>query len=113
MASEVMVLSLLQRWYEAQCNGDWEHSYGVCIDTIDNPGWVGKVDLAETQWEDLEIERTIIGNDEVSWYQYEVIEHGFIGAGGTPNLVDILNCFLKIVGVLSGPLPNDPRAPSE
>jgi hypothetical protein len=26
-------------WYTKQCNGDWEHSYGIRIDTIDNPGW--------------------------------------------------------------------------
>ena len=38
-------LQLLQEWYVAQCDGDWEHSYGVKIDTLDNPGWSLKVDL--------------------------------------------------------------------
>ena len=32
-------LYLLQRWYVAQCDGEWEHAYGVEIGTLDNPGW--------------------------------------------------------------------------
>jgi hypothetical protein len=27
-------LFMLQRWYVGQCNGDWEHQYGVRIDTL-------------------------------------------------------------------------------
>jgi hypothetical protein len=30
----------LQQWYLAQCDGDWEHEWGVQIGTLDNPGWV-------------------------------------------------------------------------
>lgn len=41
-------LQELQRWYRSQCNGDWEHSYGVKIDTLDNPGWSVTVELADT-----------------------------------------------------------------
>ncbi len=33
-------LSRLQRWYSAQCDGDWEHGLGVRIETLDNPGWM-------------------------------------------------------------------------
>ena len=32
-------LQALQQWYLAQCDGDWEHGYGVSITTLDNPGW--------------------------------------------------------------------------
>jgi hypothetical protein len=41
-------LERLQRWYLGECNGDWEHSYGVRIDTLDNPGWIVTIDLHET-----------------------------------------------------------------
>jgi len=41
-------LSELQKWYFAQCDGDWEHSYGVRIDTVDNPGWTLEIDLVGT-----------------------------------------------------------------
>lgn len=48
------VLADLQAWYAAQCDGDWEHSYGVKIGTMDNPGWSLKVDLTDTLLEDKE-----------------------------------------------------------
>lgn len=41
-------LAWLMHWYLAECAGDWEHSYGVKIDTLDNPGWSLKIDLRET-----------------------------------------------------------------
>jgi hypothetical protein len=41
-------LDFLQRWYAEQCDGKWEHSYGVRIETLDNPGWQITVDLNGT-----------------------------------------------------------------
>ena len=48
-------LQSLQDWYLAQCNGDWEHTYGVSIGTLDNPGWTLDVEqlLAEILFESL------------------------------------------------------------
>jgi len=37
-------LTELQAWYVVQCDGDWEHTYGVKIETLDNPGWMLRVD---------------------------------------------------------------------
>jgi len=45
-------LSLLEKWYSAQCDGDWEHQYGVSIGTLDNPGWTLEIDLRGTDSED-------------------------------------------------------------
>src|SRR5262249_4459082 len=48
----VVASSSLQRlidWYLRHCNGDWEHSFGFTIDTLDNPGVRIKVDLQETE----------------------------------------------------------------
>jgi len=41
-------LTRLMNWYVAHFNEDWEHLYGVTIDTLDNPGWSLTVDLEET-----------------------------------------------------------------
>ena len=30
----------LDRWFSNQCDGTWEHRYGVRIQTTDNPGWL-------------------------------------------------------------------------
>ena len=37
-----------QCWYASQCGGDWEHHFGVKIDTLDNPGWRVVIDLVGT-----------------------------------------------------------------
>ncbi|MBJ7330653.1 MAG: hypothetical protein JHC95_12210 [Solirubrobacteraceae bacterium] len=35
----------LEAWYLAQCDGDWEHEFGVSIETLDNPCWRMRIDL--------------------------------------------------------------------
>ena len=47
-AGSVSVLDDLRRWYVAHCDGDWEHTYGVNIGTLDNPGWSVEIDLRDT-----------------------------------------------------------------
>lgn len=42
-------LEQLQGWFASECNDDWEHSYGIHIETLDNPGWLIRIDLWETQ----------------------------------------------------------------
>ena len=32
------IISKLQDWYFSKCDEDWEHEFGVKIDTLDNPG---------------------------------------------------------------------------
>lgn len=44
-------LDKIQNWYRSNCKGDWEHSFGVQIDTIDNPGWRVKKDLTAIEFE--------------------------------------------------------------
>ena len=47
-AATVSTLQRLEQWYEAQCDGDWEHANGLAITSLDNPGWRLAVDLADT-----------------------------------------------------------------
>src|ERR1700682_6352449 len=44
-------LSELQDWYTAHRDGDWEHQYGVTIESLDNPGWWVRIDLQQTELE--------------------------------------------------------------
>jgi Immunity protein 53 len=41
-------LEWLCDWFASQCNGDWEHGFGITIGTLDNPGWSFRVDLTDT-----------------------------------------------------------------
>lgn len=85
----------LQNWYYSQCDGDWEHEFGIKIDTLDNPGWTVFIDLQETPLENkkfTEIDRQINEND---WIQCEVKNGKFKGAGGPTNLTDIIRIFIE------------------
>ncbi len=90
-------LKRLQDWYAAQCNGDWEHSFGVTIETLDNPGWLVKIELAETDWADLKVERKVSRRDESDWIEFEVTNSEFIAAGGSQNLEELLAIFFDLI----------------
>ena len=89
-------LDKLTSWYSAQCNGDWEHSYGISIDTLDNPGWLVKVDLTETDLETRIFIPVLRGESETEhdWIHCNVELGKFIGAGGSGNLSEIIEVFI-------------------
>jgi hypothetical protein len=91
------ILVHLTEWYRNQCDGDWEHSYGVKIETIDNPGWLVAIDLKDTEWEHIVASRIIVQRSETDWIQSEITDTVFIGSGGIGNLEEVLELFLKVV----------------
>ncbi|RYE51901.1 MAG: hypothetical protein EOP21_00115 [Hyphomicrobiales bacterium] len=48
------VLTRLQKWYLINCDGAWEHECGIHLETLDNPGWLMRIDLEGTALEHLE-----------------------------------------------------------
>jgi hypothetical protein len=88
-------ISLLEKWYSARCDGDWEHSYGVTIDTLDNPGWVVKIDLHETSKQHVELEWTKIDRSEQDWVHYRIQKKQFYIACGARNLSESIHIFLN------------------
>ncbi len=91
----------LEQWFRSQCDEDWEHTKGVSIETLDNPGWQVTVDLAGTS---LEIAAhssllTVVGdppsntNGNVGgpeWMKCEIIGGQFQGSGDPLKLGAIL-----------------------
>ncbi|WP_315767191.1 MULTISPECIES: immunity 53 family protein [unclassified Bradyrhizobium] len=85
----------LQAWYAAQCNGCWEHQYGVKIDTIDNPGWSLKIDLYETDLSGRLFEDVDAGDqDGRDWYICRVRDYKFESFCGPALLSDVISVFL-------------------
>ncbi|CCB91984.1 putative uncharacterized protein [Waddlia chondrophila 2032/99] len=90
-------MSWLINWYKNQCDGDWEHCYGVRISSLDNPGWRLSVSLGETGLEskkfiDIEIERT-----ESDWVHCFIKNRSFEAACGVSNLMEAIEIFRKWV----------------
>lgn len=86
-------LSWLQAWYASQCNGDWEHSYGVTIETLDNPGWRLTVDLADTALTGRGFVRKELHRSEHDWLTAWVDEDRFEAACGPLNLGEAIHEF--------------------
>ena len=94
------LLPRLQRWYSAQCNGQWEHDYGVVIETLDNPGWLLRVNLVQTALEGIPFQVLSEGIGEYGeprsdqWLHCRVIDHVWHGAGDSAKLPRLIEEFL-------------------
>jgi hypothetical protein len=91
----------IQAWYHAQCDGDWEHSWGVKIGTLDNPGWSLEINLIGTSLEGVPFEplEYRVGKDsnpeDNDWYVCKVENKVFRGFGGPHHLKTLLQKFLQ------------------
>ena len=88
----------LQGWYASHCNGDWEHEFGVRIETLDNPGWSVAIDLADTPYQALQVFHEE-HRSETDWIVYRVKDEKLEGACGPANLTELLD---RLRSVLSG-----------
>lgn len=89
-------LTRIQNWYETNCNGDWEHTYGLKIGNIDNPGWSLKVDLEDSYLQNINFEECKYENeDENDWVHCRKENFKFIGYGGPQKLTELLQIFLE------------------
>ncbi|MGH6644626.1 immunity 53 family protein [Hypericibacter sp.] len=90
-------LDWLQSWYATQCNGVWEHSWGIKIGNIDNPGWTIDIDIRDTKLEGERLSAIDINRSEGDWYHVACNGQKFHGVGGAKNLGDILQVFKEFV----------------
>ncbi|MFG2115902.1 immunity 53 family protein [Streptomyces sp. NPDC048718] len=93
MIESLNELEWLQSWYTAQCDGDWEHEWGVRIATLDNPGWTVSIDLDETDVADREMPRREIRRGERDWIIAWTADGRFKVSCGPGNLIESLGLF--------------------
>ena len=95
-------------WYQRQCDGDWEHSWGVKLETVDNPGWTLTIDLEETDLEGVAFQK--IEHDlqsDVSWWVCFVENKQFRAACGPKDLWAVINVFRGWVEANPSPLAGE------
>jgi hypothetical protein len=96
----------LIRWYHSRCNREWEESYGIKIETLDNPGWRLEIDLRETPLDATPFDRTDFNlvqadhvNDEdminLRWYTCRVEDRKFQAHCGTLDLPAVVAVFRR------------------
>lgn len=86
-------VEFLQSWYQAQTNGEWEHVRGVTIETLDNPGWMVRIDLLGTPLEGQTMTEIRQERAERDWLVCTVEENQFRGQGDSFKLPAILEVF--------------------
>ena len=95
------ILDQFQKWYKLQCNGVWEHSHGVSIQSCDNPGWWVKVDLTDTSLQNNSFTEISEGVDEkrfalgAQWLNCRIENSTWHGAGDETKLERILEIFIR------------------
>ena len=90
----VDTLLWLQSWFAAHCTEDWQHVYGIKIETLDNPGWRVEIDIGETPLEQkpfAEINRNL--QDGAGWLHCQVVHRRFVGACVPNHLITVLEIF--------------------
>lgn len=97
-------MSELDDWFVDQCDGDWEHGFGISISTFDNPGWGIDVQLDGTYLQDVsfeEIDKYVIENGDDYLQCAKVSDEGrivFRGrcyAGRLNEMIDIFMNWAK------------------
>lgn len=88
------ILKNIQNWYKSNCDGDWEHSYGVLIETLDNPGWSVEIDLINTPCADKKFAEINIDKGDSDWITCKISDNKFLGSGDPDKLEAILKIFL-------------------
>ena len=88
-------LQAFQQWYLAQCDGNWEHSFGVSITTLDNPGWSLNIALTGTELESQTFEPIQRLEHETEWVFCQRTETQFQGRGGPLMLDELISIFLR------------------
>ena len=83
----------IQSWYRDQVNGEWEHTSGVTIESLDNPGWMVSIDLIGTPLEDREMAAVREERSESDWITCEVDHNQFRGGGDAAKLGLLLEVF--------------------
>lgn len=92
-------LEWLMGWYAQQCDGDWEHSFGIKLDTLDNPGWYITINLEGTLLQGKPFSPVTVNMDDndgdpnVHWHHCQIKENQFVGACGVYDLGLVLDIF--------------------
>ncbi len=91
-------LGWLQEWYHSNCNGDWEHFYGIKIDTLDNPGWSLTIDLTETMIENKSFDNFYVERAEDDWIFCRIENQKFKVSCSSLNLLEAIDIFRNWAG---------------
>lgn len=90
-------LEWLDRWYQQQCNGEWEHRDGVRLATLERPGWKLTIHLRGTSAENTAPQKLSLDSSGGDWIACSISSDRFEGAGDPRKLEQIIGIFRRWV----------------
>ncbi len=91
-------LKWLEKWHLENANNDG-YALGIKIETLDNPGWIVKIDLSDTKYAGIRVDRAVYDNSEDDWMDCHIEDNVFIGVGDCMKLGEIISFFReRIIG---------------
>jgi hypothetical protein len=91
------ILTWLQAWYVARCDGEWEFREGIKLLSVSNPGWSVEINVSDTLLEDACIPLTQFHQSATDWYGYFLEDALFVGSGDPTKLEVILQVFRSLL----------------
>lgn len=94
MTEEIQWLS---EWFSSQCDGDWEHEFGVRLETLDNPGWRLCVDIVGTGVEGRVLPRSKADLGSGRWLWTSADGESYEASCDVRSLRELLAAFRRFV----------------
>ena len=86
-------LNFIQQWYSSHCDGEWEHGFGMRIETLDNPGWRIRINLVGTELAGRTYDLRYVKRSENDWLRCWIEQDIFNIGCGPNNLIEGLKVF--------------------
>lgn len=83
----------LINWYACQCDGDWEHMFGIKISTLDNPGWRILISIKNTELKNKQFPEICTDRSDTDWFFCKIENEVFEGHCGSFNFGEMLQTF--------------------
>lgn len=86
-------LAWLSWWFSERCDGEWESDFGVTIESVNNPGWMVRIDLDGTGLDPDSFKPLADQRTDTDWVECKVEDGVWLGGGGIENLDEVLGIF--------------------
>ena len=91
------IIDWIQDWFKGNCDGDWEHTDGIQITTLENPGWDVEIDISNTSIAKIEIPWILNENSKQDWYGVKIENEKFNASGDAGKLKFLLGLFKEMI----------------
>lgn len=97
MDTDSQALEWLQSFFQASCNGDWEHDGGCKIESMSDPGWRITFHLAGTIYEDRTLDELHEENGPLWWLKCSITDARFVATCSPRRLGECIEILRDVV----------------